>query len=512
MKTENIKISTALYTLVAIIAGLIALNAITAIRSMDKVNRSTETIYFDRVLPLQQLKAVSDIMMIDIVNTTYDMNHDKLDWATGIVKIRESLTEMDKNWNAFLKTDIRGEEMILTNEAELIKTGAVQAIEELLVIASAENEPSKIELDNFIASTLYTKIDPFIAQLKKLMDINIDIAHQVYIQSENTYKDTILHVITLFSLGMILIISISVYVIRTLGKSLKYTNEVIEEIANGNLKIEIKRQSKDEIGSLLGNINKMKVKLQEVISFITNGSNLVANASAKLNSTARQIAQGASEQASSIQEISASIEEMSGNIQQNLMNARLTEEVSVKTAREISVVEQSSGESMKKIQEIAEKISIIGSISFQTHILALNASIEAARAGQQGKGFGVVAAEVGKLAERSKIAAIEIDKLTQIGVRATGNAEKLLQSIVPDIVSTSRFVQEITAANNEQSIGADQINQGIQELNQVTQQNAAASQELSSHAEELSGKADELLRITEYFQINERRFPENALE
>ena len=116
------------------------------------------------------------------------------------------------------------------------------------------------------------------------------------------------------------------------------------------------------------------------------------------------------------------------------------------------------------MRQIANKISIIGDIAFQTNILALNAAVEAARRRRAWPWIwsGVVAAEVGKLAERSKLAASEIDQLTKSSVFNAEEAGKLMTEIVPDIQKTSHLIQEISAANLEQSAGADQINSAIQ--------------------------------------------------
>jgi len=502
MKTENIKISTALYSVVALFVVLTIVNAVISFYNLGKINQASRSIYFDQVYPLQQLKVVSDRLALDIVNTTYEMNHNNLDWAKGNLQIRESLEEISKNWQAYLGSNIEGEELTLKNEAEHLKKKAIDAVENLLKITITKNEKSKEELTQYIENDFYVIIDPFIAQLKKLMDNQLETAGRVYQESEQTYHKTTIELIVLVSVGLIILISLSLFIITTFTKSLKYTNQVVSEIATGNLNVSIIRNGKDEIAVLLDNMRKMLSKIKEVVTQISLGASAVSRASNELNSAARQIAQGASEQAASIQEISASIEEMSANIQQNLMNAQRAEQISVKASDEISNVRQSSIESMKSIKMIAEKIKVIGAISFQTHILALNAAIEAARAGQHGKGFGVVASEVGKLAERSKVSAIEIDKLAVNSVKVAEMAGNLLQVIVPDIVSTSRFVQEITAANNEQSIGAEQINQGVQQLNQVTQQNASSSEELASNADELAEMSEDLLKSIEYFKVD----------
>ncbi|MCF8364652.1 MAG: MCP four helix bundle domain-containing protein [Bacteroidales bacterium] len=501
MKTENIKFSTALYIIVILFAVFTGIIAIISYYSLRQLNQASESMYFDRVIPLQQLKIVSDRLSLDIVNTTYEMNHNTLDWTTGNTRIETYISEIEENWENFLKSKIEGEELVLKNEAEKLKSVAMQSVRDLMAISRFQSESGAQQFSDFIDTRFYADVDPFIAQITKLMNIQLKIADAVYRKSEATYTSAILQLIVVLALGFIIIFLISFFVITTTRKSMKYANDVISEIAGGNLEIEINRIGKDEISVLLKNIDKMKSIFEGVVSNISSGAIMVKRASHELNAAALQIAQGASQQASSIQEISASIQEMSANIQENLSNAQRTEQISTKAAAEVTAVQQSSIESMKSIKMIAEKISVIGSISFQTHILALNAAIEAARAGQHGKGFGVVASEVGKLAERSKVSAIEIDKLAGNSVRITENAGALLQGIVPDIVSTSRFVQEITAANNEQSIGANQINEGVQQLNQVTQQNASFSQQLSSNAHELAEMANDLMKSIDYFKV-----------
>ena len=113
----------------------------------------------------------------------------------------------------------------------------------------------------------------------------------------------------------------------------------------------------------------------------------------------------------------------------------------------------------------------------------------------------MVAAEVRKLAERSKIAADEINRVSRNGVSVATRAGEELQQIVPEIEKTAKLVQEITAASLEQNSGADQINSAIQQLNDVTQQNAASSEELATTAEELTYQAEQLREMINFFKI-----------
>lgn len=294
-----------------------------------------------------------------------------------------------------------------------------------------------------------------------------------------------------------------IYISRKITQPLLKGIEFAQNMAKGDLTAEIDIRQNDEIGILAKNLQMMSVRFREIITYVSSTSKNLTSASLELSSTSQVVSQGASEQASSSEEVSAAIEEMAANIQQNKANAKQTEKIAVKAEGDIQVASDKVTQTVEAMRQIVSKISIIGDIAFQTNILALNAAVEAARAGEHGRGFGVVAAEVGKLAERSKLAASEIDQLTKSSVFNAEEAGKLMKEIVPDIQKTSHLIQEISAANLEQSAGADQINLAIQELNMVTQQNAATSEELATNAVELSAQAEQLQEIISFFKIGQ---------
>jgi aerotaxis receptor len=272
-------------------------------------------------------------------------------------------------------------------------------------------------------------------------------------------------------------------------------------IASGNLVIRNSVNRHDEIGAFLHSINTMSGNLTSIVADVRAASAALASSSEEVSMTAQSMSQATSVQASSVEETSSSVEQMTASINQNTNNAKVTDEIAAKAAREADEGGAAVRETVNAMKSIAEKISIIDDIAYQTNLLALNAAIEAARAGEHGKGFAVVAAEVRKLAERSQIAAQEIGEVAKGSVGLAEKAGKLLDEIVPSIKKTSDLVQDINAASLEQSAGAGQINSAMEQLNTITQQGASSSEELAATAEEMNGQAEALQRLMRFFQV-----------
>jgi methyl-accepting chemotaxis protein len=242
----------------------------------------------------------------------------------------------------------------------------------------------------------------------------------------------------------------------------------------------------------------------KIVSSIDMSSDQVRSGAEQISSSSEQLSQGANEQAASVEEVSSSIEEITATIRQNADNASQTEKIASKSANDAKDGGEAVKQTVKAMKEIADKISIIQEIARQTNLLSLNASIEAARAGDHGKGFAVVASEVQKLAERSSNAAREISDLSNSSVEIAEQAGEMLSKLVPDIQKTSELVAEINAASGEQANGIQQINSAIQQLNTVVQQNASAAEELTATAEELATQTINMKGAVFFLKTGER--------
>jgi len=267
------------------------------------------------------------------------------------------------------------------------------------------------------------------------------------------------------------------------------------------------RSEQDRLGISL---RDMVLKLREVISNAHGSASHVAEGASTMSTTAEQLSAGSNQQASAAQEASASIEEMTANIRQNADNASQTEKIANQSADDAKKSGEAVANAVSAMKTIADKIIIIQEIARQTDLLALNAAVEAARAGTHGKGFAVVASEVRKLAERSQQAAAEISKLSAETVDVSGEAGRMLETLVPNIQRTADLVQEISASTREQNVGAEQINQAIRELDKVIQQNANAAEEAAATSQQLAAQSQQLNGVIAYFRIDEPHRPQVA--
>ncbi|HET6552638.1 MAG TPA: methyl-accepting chemotaxis protein [Dyella sp.] len=353
--------------------------------------------------------------------------------------------------------------------------------------------------------------------LSKLVDAQRAHAKQIYDAQVSRYH--LIRAVSIFALiaGMLVAGLMSILMMRSIMSALGVAMKVAHEIAGGRLGHDIKVQTKDELGELLGALRTMDERLSNIVGEVRHGAGSVSSAAQQIARGNDDLSQRTQEQASSLEETASSMEEMTSTVKQNAENASHANQLASATRRQAEhggeVAAQASS-AMREINDSSRKISdivsLIDEIAFQTNLLALNAAVEAARAGEQGRGFAVVATEVRNLAQRSAGAAKEIKGLindsaekVRVGSSLVDQSGKALAEIVESVKKVTDIVAEIAAASQEQSAGIDQVNHAVLQMDEMTQQNAALVEEAAAAARAMQEQAGELARHVSFFQLGD---------
>jgi methyl-accepting chemotaxis protein len=435
-------------------------------------------------------------------------------------------------------------------------------------IFSNETKPALLETQKVLAS------------LKKHFEQrNQDIAGAM----QSSISVTIRTIFILAVMAMLVGGFLAFFISRTIGKPITAISKIADDVSMGNIQHNIEITSKDEVGMLadsfrrlidymkslagaaeriaandltihitpkgdkdvLGNTFKtMTTNLTTMVRQLTDNSTQLVSAATEIASTSEQMARGSQEQTGQTAQVSSAVEEMTATIVESSKNAgeaagqakeaanaaRAGNQVVTQTIEGMNRIAQVVQESAKAVQELAkssdkigEIIGVIDDIADQTNLLALNAAIEAARAGEQGRGFAVVADEVRKLAERTGKATKEITDMikgiqsdtkgavtsmeqgineVQQGRELANKAGESLTSIAGYAQKVMDMVQQMATAAEQQSAASEQIARNVEGIARVTKENATGVEQSAAAAEELNRQAEGMQKMVSRFKVN----------
>ena len=346
--------------------------------------------------------------------------------------------------------------------------------------------------------------------------LKTDHAEEEFQANGQAYQTARTLMLSATALSLLLGVILSIVIARGFSVPLGQAVAVLEKVAEGDLTATLDVYTKDEVGRMADAMNRAVGMLNTTLQEVAASAASASSSSQELASASEAIASGAQEQAASLEETSASLEEITATVRQSADNANQASQLAVSSkdsavqgqevvSKAITAMAEINASSAK----ISDIISTIDEIAFQTNLLAVNAAVEAARAGDEGRGFAVVASEVRSLAQRSAVAAKEIKVLIQdslhkvnAGTELVNRSGETLHGIVGSVKRVTDIVGEIAAAAGEQSTGVEQVNTAMTQMDQVTQSNSAQTEELSATAESLSEQAAHLLELVGAFTLS----------
>ena len=365
-------------------------------------------------------------------------------------------------------------------------------------------------------------------------------------ESDDVYRSTRWSILLIMFLGIGLSLAAAGFVTQQTVTRLHRVRDHLKDVAEGegDLTKLIHIIHEDEIGELGKWLNKFLLKLQQMMAEVISGTNNIAAASQELAVTATEISRSANAQrqetmsvATAMQEMSATVVEVSSNSNQAAEAAAQAQtmardggEIVRATVDTIRALADDTRESSRRIQELGKSsdqigkiIGVIDDIADQTNLLALNAAIEAARAGEQGRGFAVVADEVRKLAERTSGATREITTMVtsiqaetrkaveamntsssqvEIGVQKALGAGTALDNIIEGASGAQKMMMQIAASAQQQSSATDQVTRNMDQISQMVEQSSSAADESAKAIQDLSDQATQLQSLVGQFKVD----------
>jgi methyl-accepting chemotaxis protein len=518
---------------------------------MSRSNAEIDNLYKENMTNVLSIAQITNLMRDNRIQLLLSLQHDPRN--ADIVKLHDhglqfhtdqvtkNIDEINTIWKAYTSGVLSAEERKLADNfvdkrGRFVKEGLLPTREALL--AGNFDEAVKLTL---------TKINPLFKDAneasKAIFDNEKTEARRTFEESEASFKNIRMLVISAIVGSILISLVLGLMIIRSISTATTALGTASASLASGDLSQRASLTSTDELGTIGRSFDSMADSFSQTIAKVSESARLVTTAANRVHDAAGQIATGSEEVASQTSTVATAGEEMaatSGDIAQNCQYAVEAANVAGQTAqkgfevvqrtidgikmrgaktRENAVIVESLG---ARSDQIGEIVATIEDIADQTNLLALNAAIEAARAGEQGRGFAVVADEVRALAERTTRATKEISgmikaiqtetrqaiismeegvKGTERGATEAAELETSLTAILEQINSVAMQVSQIATSAEEQTATTSEISSNMIQITEAVHQSSRGAHDSAAVASQLNGSAEELQRLVGQFKL-----------
>ncbi|MDX5364748.1 MAG: methyl-accepting chemotaxis protein [Pseudazoarcus pumilus] len=503
--SQRLWIWAGLATLIFYVAVGLGLHGLQAARN------SLHTVLHDRLVPIQQLDEIGYRLNENrriVVLAHLALKRNDLGATPPEVhldSIARNRDEIDRLWSGYLQTRLDDAERGLARHFETARDAWLARLGEA-VGAIREGRSDDWTLDAFIEASNIEGEQTILA-LRALTDHQAQATAAEQQAAEQRYQSTLWVFITLIVTGAVAGTLTALFTLRRIRRGLRVAVEAARSIARGELARPVPASGRDEIGELLAELSVMRTNLHELVSEVhteVGALNLEARQltgiAAEASQVSQQQAEAAASMAAAVEQLSVSIDAVEGHAEDSrqitedaAQRANLSAGVIQQTATDMQLIAHTVAETAEGIrsleaqsQQIGAIVKVIHDIADQTNLLALNAAIEAARAGEQGRGFAVVADEVRKLAERTASSTTDITQMIERIQHGTRLAVTHMETSLSQVGDGVTVAQQAASSVADIQHGMTQIRLAVEEITAALREQVAATHEISARVSSVS--------------------------